>query len=204
MTEWKLFRDDDLPPWIDPAKIDEWYSEREHAPHIDQGIHQPRLWAAARMVLERIGDGEGVCDLGAGDGGLLQFIREQGNTFGKRIPVWGYDLQPSNLEAAARRDVDVRSCNVVTNRSWRAGDVVICTEFLEHLQDPHTFVGEVYDRGPRLFVASSPANESDRSHYAYHTWAWDTQGYKELLEQGGWKQLEVWTDGIFQVHCCGR
>lgn len=200
--EWRLFYEDDPPVWADPATTVAWHADREHAPHIDQGIHQPRMYAAARMVLAHGGVADKVVDLGAGDGGMLQWIKQQG----WQGPLWGYDLQPSNIHAAEARGVHVLLRDVVNSDDWVSdpGSIFICTEFLEHLVDPHGFVRRLYARLPSLFVASSPVNESDASHYAHHTWAWDREGYDILMEQGGFTVVDSWSDGIFQVVACKR
>ena len=78
----------------------------------------------------------------------------------------------------------------------RWAEVAITTEFLEHLLDPHDFVRRLGARC-KAIVASSPANECPPNpHYEFHTWAWDMQGYRELIEQGGFRVVShemVWT-----------
>jgi hypothetical protein len=74
----------------------------------------------------------------------------------------------------------------------------VATEFLEHLADPHGFVRTL----PGCYqwvVASSPAFETASSHYAFHTWAWDTDGYRALFERAGFDVLRHEIAGEFQV-----
>lgn len=179
----------DTPEYVTP----EWYATRERAPHLEQGAHMWRL-AEARAMIYRVetlhdpGQHHTVVDLGAGDGGLLSTLPEG-------ITGWGYDLQPSNIEGAKERDVNVTLTNVLTDPvQW--ADLAVCTEMLEHLEDPHRFVRGI---SSRWLVASSPVNETIESHYGYHTWCWDRDGYRGLLEQGGFTILEHVDNGQFQV-----
>jgi hypothetical protein len=166
----------------------EWYAERETAPHVDQALHRPRLDLAAAMVNGLVDTT--VVDLGAGDGGLLTLLRP-GHV------AWGYDLQPSNVEAAARRGVDVRYCDVLADPVlW--GEVSVATEMIEHLLDPHAFVRRILVHS-RYVVASSPWTETAEDHYGYHTWAWDHAGYRALFTDAGWRVALHDTTGMFQV-----
>jgi 2-polyprenyl-3-methyl-5-hydroxy-6-metoxy-1,4-benzoquinol methylase len=189
MGEWKLWHGSNPPEWTTP----EWYGERPSAHHLEEGIHRGRLFAAADFVhsARQLGYGPKVVDLGAGDGGLISMI----NT--AEVKCWGYDLQPSNVDYAHHiRQVDVRYGNALEDEiEW--ADIAVCTEMLEHLVDPHGFVKKISEHS-RALVASSPANETSASHYAFHTWAWDAEGYYDLMEQGGFKvvrsrSVDYWT-----------
>lgn len=191
MTEWQLFPAGTIPDWTTP----EWYADRPRGPHLEEGIHQGRLKLAATMAREATMQHNcgSVVDLGAGDGGLLSLLLSD-----FPIPAWGYDLQLTNVEPAQQeRRVDVQYGDVVTGDiEW--GDTAICTEMLEHLLDPHTFVRRVAEHS-RVIVASSPYTETVESHYAFHTWAFDLDGYRALLEQAGYRVERHETVDLFQV-----
>lgn len=172
MAEHRLFDEDTVPECATPA----WYAVRDRAPHLEQFPHVGRLLKAAAFVLEVIGLGAcSVVDLGAGDGGLLSMLGD--------VPAWGYDLQPSNIEGACERGVDVRIADVLHDPiEW--GDCAVATEMLEHLVDPHAFVRTVAEHCQWL-VASSPAFETPESHYPHHLWCWDEEGYAALMHQAG-------------------
>lgn len=182
MAEWRLFPEGTVPEYT----TKEWYAERETAPHVDQALHRPRLDLAAAMI-NGLADTT-VSDLGAGDGGLLTLLRP-GHV------GWGYDLQPTNVEAAAIRQVDVMLADVLAD-PISYGEVSVATEMIEHLLDPHAFVAA----NPSTYmVASSPWTENDQDHYGYHTWAWDQPGYRALFEGAGWRVVMHDTTGMFQV-----
>lgn len=167
----------------------DWYAGRDRAPHLEQDGHRQRLLLARDLILDataRYGI-RTVSDMGCGDGGLLSLLT---------IPCWGYDLQPSNVEAGRReRGVTIRWADVLTDDvEW--GDLAVCTEMLEHLIDPHQFVRNIPSRA---VVASSPATETAGHHYEFHTWAWDHAGYRTLFEQAGYQVVRHEQSTSFQV-----
>jgi SAM-dependent methyltransferase len=197
MTEHRLFEAGTVPEWTTA----DWYRTRERAPHLEQPVHRQRLELAAEMVREVVHPFPTqiapalpyVVDLGAGDGGLLALLAEGG------YRGWGYDLQATNVAGAMERGVDVTYLDVVGQTHFvRWAPIAVCTEMLEHLVDPHDFVARIQSR---YLVASSPVNETAGSHYAFHLWAWDLDGYRALLEQGGWtiEDQQITRDGLFQV-----
>jgi 2-polyprenyl-3-methyl-5-hydroxy-6-metoxy-1,4-benzoquinol methylase len=185
VAEWQLFEPGTIPEYTRP----DWYADRERAPHLEQGIHQNRLHLTAQMV--RAAQPADVVDLGAGDGGLLSLIRD--------IPAWGYDLQPSNLDGAAERGVDVRYGDVVEgDLEW--AELAVATELIEHLLRPREFVQRVAEHA-KWIVASSPWTETPESHYEFHTYCWDQAGYRDLIEQAGYQVVRHETVDMFQVIC---
>lgn len=163
----------------------EWYTTREHAPHLEQPIHQGRMRAVSAMVskaIERYGY-KSIADLGAGDGGTLSLLSWLG------LPMWGYDLMEANVAHAKNvRGVDVRFLDFVDEPiDW--ADLTIITECLEHLEHPHAMVRRIAENSQAI-IASSPAKETADSHDACHSFVWDMEGYAALIEQGGFDVIE--------------
>lgn len=172
--EWRLFDEGTVPEYTRP----EWYVGREHAPHLEQPGHRERLMQTAAYVAHAAFGTKmrTVVDLGAGDGGLLSLL-------GPGLRAWGYDLMPANIDAAKERGVDVRLGDVTADAiDW--ADIAVCTEMLEHLVDPHALVREIAGNC-RVLVCSSPADERPGRAYEFHTWCWDDEGYRALVEQAG-------------------
>lgn len=197
MTEWQLFEPGTVPDCTTPT----WYEGRERAPHLEEGAHRDRLLLAADMVrdaVDRFGV-RSVVDLGSGDGGLLSLL--QPYSFDTDTPMWGYDLQRSNVNPAVlERNVDVRYGDVVAGEvEW--GELAVATEMIEHLVDPVEFVRKIA-RHARYMVASSPRTETGDSHYEFHCWAWDEPGYREMVERGGFEVVRHEGVGMFQVLLC--
>ena len=204
MAEYKLFEGD-----VADVSTFEFHEHRERAPHLEQGVHQGRLKLAADFVREAVDRVEGrtarpavVIDLGCGDGGLLSLI--------SRLPwtnSFGYDFQPSNVHGWDERNVQALSFDFVEGfEHVPNADVYVMTEVLEHLTDPHGFVQQIRARGDQVqLVASSPWTEHIGSHDACHAWAWDMEGYKQLMWQAGFNVVRHEEVGMFQViHAVSR
>lgn len=155
------------------ASTFEYHEHRERAPHLEQSWQCGRLYMAAKFI--RSVNPSSVVDLGCGDGGLLSLIKD--------IPSWGYDFCPANSEGWIERGVRGEHADVFNTDfepTW--GELVVVTEVLEHLADPHKVV-EWIARNAKYIVASSPADEvpgGDNSD-GCHVWSWDWDGYAELI-----------------------
>jgi 2-polyprenyl-3-methyl-5-hydroxy-6-metoxy-1,4-benzoquinol methylase len=200
MAEYRFFPEGETPHVSTP----EFHQHRERAPHLEQPIHRGRLEKARDFVAEAhgtlVGEGRGdiaVTDLGCGDGGLIKLIRD---SIPGDLQAWGYDFQPSNQAGWQERGVTAFPADVFgADRDQIAiGDIAVTTEVLEHLADPHGAVRWIGQRA-RYLVASSPWNETLASHDDCHAWGWDQDGYRALIEQGGFEVLRHETVGQFQV-----
>jgi trans-aconitate methyltransferase len=196
-VHWQLFPAGTVPEHTTAL----WYAQRARAPHLEQPGHHERLLATARLVDAAAvarstvtGRIPVVVDLGCGDGGLLQLLRDTP----VRCVSWGYDLQPANIRAAvSQRHVDVRYGDVLGNDIVWA-EIAVMTELLEHLIDPREFVCTVAEHSA-VVVASSPAFETDLSHYEFHTHAWDVDGYAAMFRDAGFHIQEHRVVGAAQL-----
>lgn len=125
-----------------------------------------------------------LVDLGCGDGSLLGQIRDL------PIRMWGYDAGTGNREQATAHGLDVRPADLLTT-PLEYGDLIVATEVVEHLVDPHAFIRSL--PGDKL-ILSSPSAEDGDWHYEHHAWAWDMDGYAHLAATCGWTVVE-------QVEC---
>lgn len=183
VNEWKLFTGD-----RPDVSTFEFHEHRPRAPHLEQPDHHGRLHAAAELI--RGITPRSVVDLGCGDGGLLSLIKD--------IPSWGYDFHPSSAQGWVERGVQAERRDVFNTRDVpRWGHLVVLTEVLEHLVDPHSVVAWVACHAEWV-VASSPKDETGDDHGDCHAWAWDMDGYRALFEPHfdvirhhvlGWSQM---------------
>lgn len=189
MTEWRLFDEGTVPECTTPA----WYEGRERAPHLEQPGHRERLYATYdhfKALLQQFPMIESVSDLGCGDGGFLSLLPSG-------LDTWGYDVSPEAVRGARQRGVKATQFDVISGEPV-LGTLSVCTEMLEHLIDPHGFLQRVAWGSP-FIIASSPATETDRDHYEFHTWAWDADGYRALLEGAGYTVTSATRVQSFQV-----
>lgn len=203
MTEHRLYPEGTVPP----VSTFEFHEHRERAPHLEQLVHRPRLEKAAEFVGVAAAAHRAKCavpddcgpfpvsDLGCGDGGLLSLLEAD-----PAFRAWGYDFQPSNVEGWAERGVAARALDVFGEGRGqvRFGYATVVTEVLEHLAEPAEAVRWIGQMSTWI-VASSPWNETPESHDACHAWTWDQDGYRALVQQGGFEVLRHEIVGQFQV-----
>lgn len=183
---------------FDPAAPPEWlhaayWRDLPHYSHIDSptGAHCARLAHAADLAANaaRAAAIDEICDVGAGDGALLQLLPQplRSNSFG-----WDASVHNAGYAQLAR-GVAVAAADVVSGLErdrLALAPVVVCTEVLEHLENPHAFVRALTtaDQGRvRYVVASSPAHETPEEHEPNHAWCWDEDGYHELFMNAGYR-----------------
>jgi 2-polyprenyl-3-methyl-5-hydroxy-6-metoxy-1,4-benzoquinol methylase len=188
--EWRLCTEE--VPYVSTF---EFHADRERAPHLEQAWHQERLYKARDFIVQALerDDCRTVSDLGCGDGGLLSLVPGDGHT------AWGYDFCPANAAGWAERGVTAYARDVFADLDAAVtGDVVVMTEVLEHLADPHGALASLRPRA-RALVCSSPWNERPGNHSPEHAWAWDLDGYTAMITQAGWTVDRHEQAGFFQV-----
>jgi len=173
MTEYRLQATD----W--PSTY-EYHRDRERAPHLEQPWQAPRMHLAAEFV--RSVNPRDVVDLGCGDGGMLSLLKD--------FPSWGFDFHPASAEGWAERGVTAEHRDVFNERpdDLRWAQLVVATEVLEHLADPHGAVSWIAQH-TEYVVASSPVNELPGSECDSHIWSWDFEGYEKLFTDAGFEVL---------------
>jgi hypothetical protein len=197
---------------------------RERAAHLEDPAHQPRLQAAAALVVVAAtmaadrdpavtGREATVSDLGCGDGGLLSLlvtppaVRDTAGAATGRAwmePIgdaWGYDFVPANQEGWAERDVPATQADVFGKDAdqIRVGDIAVVTEVLEHLTAPHAAAAWIATRGARWLVASSPLDEHPGNTDPVHAWAFTPTGYARMLTGAGWRLIHHAPVGRYQL-----
>jgi SAM-dependent methyltransferase len=197
MSHWKLF--EGKRAYVSTFAFHE---HRERAPHLEQPAHRDRLLRAAELVYDAqalLGGSASVSDLGCGDGGLLSLVQDHVGE------AWGYDFTPANAAGWAARGVTAHALDVFGADAplVRFGDIAVVTEVLEHLSDPHGALRWIGEHSP-LLVASSPWNEDAVTHDECHAWAFDRDGYRELVRRAGYELVHHGDVGRFQVVLAAR
>lgn len=182
MTEWRLWEGDEPPFFTTPAffQAHPWISP------VHQIGHAERMQMVVESITRLDGENfiESICDLGCGDGSLLRDVRNV--TSIQRL--WGITHSLQDIAVAWSHDLNAVHGNFLTDEfEW--ADITVMTEVLEHLVDPHSFLKRVESQ---YLVASSPSAETSDWHYEHHAWAWDLNGYEDLVTNAGWRVL--WQD----------
>ena len=174
--ESRLFADGEIPIFCTPG----FFARHPWVPGDMQVGHGQRLRMVADVVKEHTGDATTLSDLGCGDGSLLKLLA------GLPLRMWGYDAGWENVHRAIADGLRV-SCLDFLNEQAELGDIVVMSEVLEHLVDPHGLLRAI---PATKIVASSPSSETADWHYVHHAWAWDMDGYRELFEGAGWHVVD--------------
>jgi len=198
--EYRLFQRGTVPH----VSTFEFHEHRERAPHLEQPTHGDRLRMTSERVLAILYQNPNytVSDLGCGDGGMLQLIRESAP---ESVDAWGYDFSPANADGWIERNVAGELLDVFQGESLNPkadlGNVVVVTEVLEHLESPHEILKRLFGhKSVQYIVCSSPYIETLRMHDPCHAWAWDLAGYNRLVSGAGFDVIQQDTiDRIFQV-----
>ncbi len=200
--EYRLF-EPDKPKFHDAA----FYAERPVSDHISEPEHHPRMVRALREVQYLVKNFpiHSLADFGAGNGGFLNEVRKRH----PHLELWGYDMQPANIQYAQEKfgvDVVLEDITRDLDRLLYQADIVVLTETLEHLVDPHGFLERLSkaDPAPRYIVASSPANETPDQHYEFHLWAWTETSYADMFNAAWWTVLKHYVEGGTQFVVASR
>lgn len=136
--------------------------------------HILRVQVTIALARAMVPPGGLVADLSAGDAATARALAESHGCrliLGDLAP--GYDLT-GPIEATVP-ELDERP------------DLFLCTETLEHLDDPGSVLAEIAKRADRLLI-STPIGEADDSN-PEHVWGWDAAGVRELLDAAGWRPV---------------
>lgn len=120
--------------------------------------------------------GEGVSILAAHD--MHPFVGHVG------------DISSANVETVRQRAPEGWGFHVgdaeQTIRDVGKVDLIVLTEFLEHIEDPVGMLRLAREHA-RIVVCSSPEMRPGQIEYnPEHLWAFDGEGYKEMLAEAGW------------------
>lgn len=176
--EARLFEEGTVPFWTTP----EFFAAHPWISPAHQRGHRERTELAAQIIKRfvRATNATSLVDLGCGDGSLLGLLGDL------RIPKWGYDAGVQNVERATSLKLDVRLVDLLSDTPIEYGDLIVATEMVEHLVDPHGFIASL--PGDKL-VLTSPSAETADWHYEHHAWAWDMDGYRDMVQSAGWTMV---------------
>jgi 2-polyprenyl-3-methyl-5-hydroxy-6-metoxy-1,4-benzoquinol methylase len=177
-VEWRLF--------IEPKMHDAtFYEARDGADHVNEAWAALRLYLAAAFAAyyAKFTGRRVIGDFGCGNGGCLDILCKM---VGLGVRLFGHDLCPANVQWAHAKGHDV-TLRDITKADLEWPDILILTETLEHLVDPHGFLARV--PAATLLIATVPANENEEHHDTTHLWAWDAEGFERLLEGAKFRLL---------------
>jgi hypothetical protein len=107
-----------------------------------------------------------IADLSAGDATIINSLEAEKKYYGDYAP--GYKIT-GQIDDTIKDIPDV--------------DLFICSETLEHLDDPDTTLKAIRAKTKYLFI-STPKGETNNNNVE-HYWGWDDEGVKEMLINAG-------------------
>ena len=121
-------------------------------------------------------------DLSCGDGRLLREV------VGPVNKIYGDIANASHVNIVG---------DIYENIEKTFGDLFICSETLEHLDDPRHILSRSADKFKWLCL-TTPLGEWDTEKNYEHYWGWDLWGISELLDEAGWAPR--WIDTFNQPY----
>lgn len=175
-----------------PAHTPEELAEIYASPHQHTRWHDHRVRVSVTAAIARgVKDVTSVADLSCGDGAIARAVNAETTILGDFASGYEY-------------------CGPVEETIDRipAVDLYICSETLEHLDDPDMVLRKIRAKAKNL-VLSTPVdawNEVNREHY----WAWSCEDVESMLTAAGWTpgvrnvldMRRAWSPYCFGIWVC--
>jgi hypothetical protein len=133
-------------------------------------------------------------DLACGDGVILSGIKAEIKLYGDFVAT-PFTHYVGKIE------------ETITRVGADAADLFVCTETIEHIDDPDSLIRQIAGVSQYLLL-STPLGETDPYKNWEHYWGWDLDGIRKLLEDNGFTPLnyEVLVDEFYtyQLWLAGR
>jgi 2-polyprenyl-3-methyl-5-hydroxy-6-metoxy-1,4-benzoquinol methylase len=115
-----------------------------------------------------------AADLSAGDASIINALDLRERHIGDYAPSYQYN---GPIETTIHQIPDV--------------DLFICSETLEHLDNPDSVLLDIRNKTKWLFVSTPMGETSDEN--PEHYWGWDDKGVREMLESAGFETVVLST-----------
>jgi len=143
--------------------------------HAAWGDHRIRVDVTAALAGHLFSGGHTIADLSCGDAAIARRVaaRHGGNLIlGDYAPGYEYT---GPIEKTIRF------------LRWRQAHLFICSETIEHLDDPDAVLKLIRDKAEHL-ILSTPDGE-DNDHNPEHVWAWDAEAVEQMLKVAGFQPV---------------
>lgn len=180
-----------LRPMPSPDELARLYAKPHQ--HVRWADHRIRVDVTTTLACHVARAGGTVADLSCGDGAIALALQSTGMRaiLGDYAP--GYPIQ-GPIEETIHRIEPV--------------DLYICSETVEHLDDPDSALAAIRQKTSTL-VLSTPDGETDDSN-PEHVWGWDAEAVEKMLRSAGFiptshTTLDLRPAGFvysYQIWCC--
>jgi 2-polyprenyl-3-methyl-5-hydroxy-6-metoxy-1,4-benzoquinol methylase len=152
------------------AKI--YKKPHEHSGWLD---HRYRVEISIGICRVLARSGGIIVDLSAGDGAIARGVARQAPG----------DYETYLGDFALNRAFQIQGPIEKTLDEAPPADLFICSETLEHVENPDTLLRRIRFKNDKLFL-STPVGEK-ATHNVEHYWGWDQEAIQEMLEYAGWR-----------------
>lgn len=122
-----------------------------------------------------------IADLSTGDATIPRGIADAANAFHANLHLG--DFAPGyEHHGPIERTVEQLADDSV--------DLFVCSETIEHLDDPAAVLARIRAKAHRLIV-STPIGETDPDGNPEHVWGWTVEGVCDMLVSAGWRPTVV-------------
>jgi len=161
------------------AELSAIYDKKhEHTKWNDHRLRVSSTIALAQWVADEV---KSVADLSAGDASVITALDAETKYIGDYVP--GYEFTGA-LE---------QTLELIPNV-----DLYICTETIEHLDDPDSVLRQIRQKS-KMLILSTPIGESSADN-PEHYWGWNDEDVELMLRDAGWKpraKQNIYFQGIY-------
>ncbi|MFZ9848475.1 MAG: hypothetical protein ACO3EE_10040 [Flavobacteriales bacterium] len=131
--------------------------------------HHVRVEVTKNIVRDAIAimDAKSIADLSCGNGDIVKTMGMQNVFLGDYAPTYPL-VGPIDKTIASIPTVDV----------------YVCSESLEHVEDPLQTLKLIRDKSKYLVLSTPIENWEDNN--TEHYWSWDRHGVEDLFSESGW------------------
>jgi hypothetical protein len=162
----------------------------DHVKRVSQTVDIVMRWGAGRKWFDGI-------DLTCGDGAILRALQANGTV---QTTYYGDLVHADHLDVIGKVE-DTMSGELLMDK-W---DLYICSETLEHVQDPDTLLRNARALA-RNAVFTTPIDETPEYGNPEHYWGWGLEDIHDMLVDAGWSPEPAVVLDLpfykFQVWCC--
>jgi hypothetical protein len=134
--------------------------------------HRVRVGVTIALARHLVPNPRSVADLSCGNGEIASAVGPNADTV-----ILG-DLAPG-YEVVGPLEQTIHNLPRV--------DLYVCSETLEHLDDPDTTLAQLRPHAATLIVSTPIGAWADAERNPEHYWAWDKADVEEMLTAAGWR-----------------
>ncbi len=113
------------------------------------------FFGSLKILLEQTGDVKTVLEAGCGEGAVTNFLYNEGKG---KFDIKAFDISEKLVKDAAKQfpEIDFSVQNIYEMNEVEKYDLVVCSEVLEHLEEPEKVIKLLLDASKKYVIVSVP------------------------------------------------